>query len=217
MVTARGVATTPRGRPREADRAARRDALLETALREFLAHGYAGTTIEVVAAQARVAKRTVYTTIGDKTDLFVAVVRRLGDRVVNTVAPDAGDPVSDLHAFGVRLVRLMLSDEAIGLHRLVTGEAATFPDLAARHYANGPRRYIGVLAGLLAALPPDRLAVRLAVRAGDYEALAEQLFTLLMGERHRRRMFGLDPAPSEEDAAAHVTRVLELILSPDRG
>lgn len=212
-MTARGAATAPRGRPRDADRAARRDALLETAMRQFLDHGYGGTTIEVVAAEARVAKRTVYTTVGDKADLFVAVVRRLGDRVVNAVAPDAGDPVSDLHAFGVRLVRLMLSDEAIGLHRLVTGEAAKFPDLAARHYANGPRRYIGVLAGLLAALPPERFAVR----AGDDEALAEQLFTLLMGERHRRRMFGLDPAPSAEDAAAHVTSVLELILTPARG
>ncbi len=205
-MTARGTATAPRGRPRDVDRAARRDALLETAMRLFLAHGYGDTTIEVIAAEARVAKRTVYTTVGDKADLFVAVVRRLGDRVVNTVAPDAGDPVSDLHAFGVRLVRLMLSDEAIGLHRLVTGEAAKFPDLAARHYANGPRRYIGVLSGLLAALPE-----RIAVRADDEELLAEQLFTLLMGEPHRRRMFGLDPAPTEEWAAAHVTATLQLI------
>lgn len=212
-MTARGAATAPRGRPRDADRAARRDALLETALRQFLARGYGGTTIEVVAAEARVAKRTVYTTIGDKTDLFVAVVRRLGDRVVNAVAPDAGDPVSDLHAFGVRLVRLMLSDEAIGLHRLVTGEAAKFPDLAARHYENGPRRYIGVLAGLLAALPRERVAVAF----DDYSSLAEQLFTLLMGERHRRRMFGLDPAPTEAGASAHVAAVLELILTPRRG
>jgi AcrR family transcriptional regulator len=213
VVTARGAATAPRGRPRDADRAARRDALLETAMRQFLAHGYGGTTIEVVAAEARVAKRTVYTTVGDKADLFVAVVRRLGDRVVNAVAPDAGDPVSDLHAFGVRLVRLMLSDEAIGLHRLVTGEAAKFPDLAARHYHNGPRRYIGVLAGLLAALPPERVAVR----AAGHEALAEQLFTLLMGEAHRRRMFGIDPAPTEAAASAHVSTVLELILDPGRG
>jgi AcrR family transcriptional regulator len=208
-VTARGAATAPRGRPRDADRAARRDALLETAMRQFLAHGYGGTTIEVVAAEARVAKRTVYTTVGDKTDLFVAVVRRLGDRVVNADAPDAGDAVRDLHAFGVRLVRLMLSDEAIGLHRLVTGEAAKFPDLAARHYENGPRRYIGVLAGLLGALPPERIAVC----ADDHEALAEQLFTLLMGEPHRRRMFGLEPAPTEAGAAGHVTRTLELLLT----
>ncbi|WP_199520851.1 TetR/AcrR family transcriptional regulator [Jiangella anatolica] len=207
-MTARAAKAAPRGRPRDADRAARRDALLETAMRLFLAHGYGGTTIEVIAAEARVAKRTVYTTVGDKADLFVAVVRRLGDRVVNAV--DAGDPVTDLHAFGVRLVRLMLSDEAIGLHRLVTGEAAKFPDLAARHYANGPRRYIGVLSGLLATLPPDRLAVR----CDDSDRLAEQLFTLLMGEPHRRRMFGLDPAPTAAQAGAHVARTLELILAP---
>ncbi|WP_069110197.1 TetR/AcrR family transcriptional regulator [Jiangella alba] len=208
-MTGRGATTAPRGRPRDVDRAARRDALLETAMRLFLAHGYGGTTIEMIAAEARVAKRTVYTTVGDKADLFVAVVRRLGDRVVNTVAPDAGDQVGDLHAFGVRLVRLMLSDEAIGLHRLVTGEAAKFPELAARHYANGPRRYIGVLSGMLAALPPERIAVR----SDDHEELAEQLFTLLMGEPHRRRMFGMDPAPSAAAAAEHVTRTLKLVLT----
>ncbi|TDE07941.1 TetR/AcrR family transcriptional regulator [Jiangella asiatica] len=208
-MTARPAATAPRGRPRDADRAARRDALLEAAMRQFLTHGYAATTIEEVAAQARVAKRTIYTTIGDKTDLFVAVVRRLGDRVVNAAAPDAGDPVADLHAFGVRLIRLMLSDEAIGLHRLVTGEAAKFPHLAARHYANGPRRYIVVLAQLLAALPPERLLGR----PDDLDDLAEQLFTLLMGEAHRRRMFGLDPAPSDAAADAHVARTLRLVLT----
>ncbi len=177
-------------------------------MRQFLTRGYGSTTIEELAAQARVAKRTIYTTVGDKADLFVAVVRRLGDRVVKPVVPHDGDPLADLHAFGVRLVRLMLSDEAIGLHRLVTAEAAKFPDVAARHYENGPRRYIAVLAELLAAFPPERLGPA----ADDLEALAEQLFTLLMGERHRRRMFGLDPAPSLADADAHVTRTLRMIV-----
>ena len=58
-------------------------------------------------------------------------------------------------------------------------------------------------------LPPERIAVR----SDDHEELAEQLFTLLMGEPHRRRMFGMDPAPSAAAAAEHVTRTLKLVLT----
>lgn len=204
---ARGTATpgNPPGRPREADRAARRDALLETALRIFLAHGYAGTSIEQVAAEARVAKRTIYTSVGDKTDLFVAVVRRLGDRVVQ---PDADQP-GDLRAFCQRLVRLMLSDEAVGLHRLVIAEAATFPELADRLYLNGPQRYIDALRTLLNDLPIDELRVN-PHRLDD---AAQALFTLLLGERQRRRLFLLASAPSEADVRSHVDTVLALFVS----
>lgn len=177
-----------RGRPRDADRAARRDALLETAMRAFLEHGYGQTTIEMVAGQARVAKRTIYATVGDKADLFVAVVRRLGDRVVRTVTESPGD----LRTFCVRLVTLMLSDEAIGLHRLVIAEAANFPDVAERLYTNGAQRYINVLSDMLDS-PQD----------------AEQLFTLLLGERQRRRLFCLEPAPDDDDVEAHVDQILQ--------
>lgn len=195
--TGRGARAAARGRPRDADRAARRDALLENALRIFLAQGYSGATIEQVAAEARVAKRTIYATVGDKTDLFVAVVRRLGDRVVRpSTAPDG-----DLRGFCVRLVRLMLSDEAIGLHRLVIAEAATFPDLADRLYLNGPRRYIGEL---------ERMLAERGHKADEAAAAAEQLFTLLMGERQRRRLFLLAPAPSDDEIDDHVAASLRL-------
>lgn len=182
--------------------------MLETALRLFLANGYAATSIDLVAAEARVAKRTIYSTVGDKADLFVAVVRRLGDRVVNTVIGSPGD----LTTFCVPLVRLMLSDEAIGLHRLVISEAANFPDLAERLYTNGAKRYIGVLGELLRAVPSDRL--REPTTAGTLDTAAEQIFTLLLGERQRRRLFCLAPAPTESEIEAHVARTLALFVLP---
>ncbi len=196
----------PRGRPREAERAARRDALLDTALPLFLAQGYAGTSIQQVALAAGVAKRTIYATVGDKADLFIAVVRRLGDRVIGQVerAPD------DLRGFCLGLVDLMLSDQPIGLHRLVTAEATTFPDLAARLYATGPRRYIGALRDLLSRTNPDRLRVDPA----HLDVAAEQLFTALLGEPHRRRLFAMSPAPTGTDIERHVDAVLALFVAP---
>jgi AcrR family transcriptional regulator len=183
--------TAARGRPRDVDRAARRDALLETAMRAFLEYGYGQTSIEMIAGQARVAKRTIYATVGDKADLFVAVVRRLGDRVVRPVT----DSSDNLRTFCLRLVTLMLSDEAIGLHRLVIAEAANFPDLAQRLYTNGPQRYIDVLSEM----------------TGSPET-AEQLFTLLLGERQRRRLLCLETAPSVGEVASQVDRTLAVFL-----
>lgn len=175
-------------------------------MRIFLDNGYAGTSIELVAAEARVAKRTIYSTVGDKADLFVAVVRRLGDRVVEAVTESPGD----LTAFCVPLVRLMLSDEAIGLHRLVISEAANFPDLAERLYTNGPHRYIDVLRELLNDVPSDRL--RIPPGDGALDTAAEQIFTLLLGERQRRRLFCLAPAPTEAEIDIAVTRTLALFI-----
>ena len=134
--------------------------------------------------------------------------RRLGDRAVTATASDGDDPAARLHAFGVRLVRLMLSDEAVGLHRLVIGEAARFPELATRHYLNGSQRYIGVLCDLLAAQPPGTLMLPADGAKHDLAAQAEALFTQLLGERHRRRLFGLDPAPADADIDTHVTTTL---------
>ena len=202
-----------RGRPRAADRQRRRDALLESALRVFLTNGYGATSLDLVAAEAGVAKRTIYTSVGDKADLFVAVVRRLGDRAVAPLAEGRPASVTALAPFATRLVTMMLSDEAVGLHRLVIGEASNFPDLAHRLYANGPRRYRVLLAELLAVVP----AARLRVPADQLDEAAEALFTQLLGERHRRRLFCLAPAPSAVEVKQHVARTLGLFVDPTPG
>lgn len=158
-------------------------------MRAFLNNGYGQTSIEAIAGEAHVAKRTIYATVGDKADLFVAVVRRLGDRVVHADETDG----RDLRSFCIRLVELMLSDEAIGLHRLVIAEASNFPDVASRLYANGAQRYIEVLEPMVGS-----------------RATAEQLFTLLLGERQRRRLFCLEPAPTHDEIVTHVDQSIEL-------
>lgn len=224
-MTSRRTRSAPRGRPRDEDRAARRDALLETAMRHFLDLGYGGTTIEEIAAGAQVAKRTIYTTIGDKADLFVAVVRRLGDHAVNPTVSDAASSVAGVRAFGARLVRVMLSDEAVGLHRLVIAEATRFPDLASRLYTNGARRYIAVLHVLLdslpsgalrlSAVPADEARPENADGAYDLGRQAEALFTQLLGERHRRRLFGLEPAPTDAEIDAHVRATVRRFVHDD--
>jgi len=79
-------AASVRGRPRDTDVDER---ILATAFRHLVREGYGGTSIEAVAADAGVAKTTIYRRYPTKRDLVVAALR--------AETPFA-EPPADLHA-----------------------------------------------------------------------------------------------------------------------
>lgn len=177
---------TKRGRPTADERAARDERVLDVATDLFLTHGFAGVTLDRVAADAGVTKRTLYVTVGDKPALLRAVVRRQ-----HTYAEL---PADDLRTTATAIARALLADRAVALHRLVIAEAGRSPELAREFHEAGP----------LAA--QDAL-----VRAGAAPDTAAELFTLLLGELHRERLLGLAPEPTAEQAAARAARALALV------
>jgi AcrR family transcriptional regulator len=184
-----------RGRPTMAERAQRLDDVLDAATRLFSERGLAQVSVDEIAAAARVTKRTIYAHLGDRTDVFLASVERLRDRTVP--APVAGESLEEL---SIRIVEALHSDEAIGLHRLMVVEARAFPALARRFYDEGPEAYIRALAGLVPGADPGT---------------ATALFSLLLGEPHRRRLLGLIPAPDAATAAEHARAALHSLgLAP---
>ena len=73
-----------RGRPRDPERLRR---ILEAAQRHFNEHGLERANVDAIAADAGVAKMTVYNNFGSKEGLFQAAVR---DRTAAVVAGVAG-------------------------------------------------------------------------------------------------------------------------------
>jgi TetR/AcrR family transcriptional regulator len=73
-----------------------RERILEAALKEFAANGFAGTRVDAIARRARINKRMLYHYFGDKEGLFRQVLRRkLAERIAWLAsAPD--DPVESL-------------------------------------------------------------------------------------------------------------------------
>jgi AcrR family transcriptional regulator len=194
------TAERKRGRPPTADRARRRDDILDVAVRLFVDDGFEPVTLDRIAAAAHVAKRTIYTYIGDRTEVFLAAVDRLHERALR-LAPRA-DGVGQL---AQAIVLTLHSDDAVGLHRLAIAESHRFPDLAVRFYDDGPLSYIQTL---LSRLP----------EAHRYRA--EALFALLLGEPHRQRLLRLRPAPDVAAAAAHARtalRALGLMATMEEG
>ncbi|OII42075.1 TetR/AcrR family transcriptional regulator [Plantibacter sp. MMLR14_011] len=179
-----------RGRPTAAERDRRRDAILDAAIRRFTEHGYGGTTIEAIAADAGVTKRTIYTWFGDLAGVLTAAVERQHGYLL--AADEPGSEAEPLEDAATRLVIALHSDVSVALHRLVIAESPRFPEVAAGFYAAGPARSIAFLSG----------------HVGER---AEQLYTLLLGEPHRRRLLGLAAAPTPDGAREHARACLALV------
>jgi AcrR family transcriptional regulator len=185
-----------RGRPTAAERRVREAQILSTALAVFLRCGFGNATVDELAAAAKVTKRTIYAYFGDKDALFAAMVRELAVGVSLNAATDHGT----LEALAANIIMRVHSDELVGLHRLVIAETGRFPELARVLYSHGDARHIARLAEHIRAERDPRQAT-----------LAEPLFSLLLGERHRRRLLGLTPPPVQEEAAAHARWALETL------
>ncbi len=99
-------------------------------MQEFLAHGFAGTSMDRVAATAGVSKATVYSHFTDKEGLFKALIERLARQKFNSLfssEPLEGEPSEVLRQAGSKALQQMSQDwEHCALMRLVIGESARF-------------------------------------------------------------------------------------------
>src|SRR5437588_2751913 len=88
----------------------KRRAIVEAAATLFLGNGYLGTSMDEIAALARVSKQTVYKHFADKESLFTEIVtstvNEISDPVYEEVVrlADNGDIEADLRDLARRLV-----------------------------------------------------------------------------------------------------------------
>jgi TetR/AcrR family transcriptional regulator, mexJK operon transcriptional repressor len=198
------------GRPTKEETPQRREQLLVEATRVFLNYGYGLSSIDVLAREAHVAKRTIYQHFGSKAELFGAVIRRLSDRIFEpfpNLTADLRTPEQVLTDFAQQLLMQVTSSEVIGVHRVVIGEAHRFPELAQQFYQNGPARALAVLERYLEA--QNQLGV---LHIADVTLAAEQFLNLVLGECHRRILFGIDQSASVEAMKHQVAGAIALFL-----
>src|SRR5499433_886028 len=80
-----GSLASASSRPRTLKSVARRNAILDAALDEFSARGFAATRLDDVAKRADVAKGTIYLYFRDKETLFQELVRSMLSPIVEQV------------------------------------------------------------------------------------------------------------------------------------
>lgn len=111
---------------------------MEAATTAFLRNGYLGTSMDEIAALTSVSKQTVYRHFADKQRLFTDIILATSDQVVGELVehaagalPETGDVEKDLGQLARQLIAATCQPEVLRLRRLVIGEAARFPELAA--------------------------------------------------------------------------------------
>lgn len=159
VITSSGDSATPSGTPEAPKQGARalrsaekRAAILEAALDEFAAQGFAATRLDDVARRAGVAKGTIYLYFADKESLFQDLIRSMLSPLVGAIE---ALPRSDAP---FRVIAEMLTDlfvrEVYGTRRkdvirLVLTEGARFPQLAEFYYHEVIERVLGAVRELL--------------------------------------------------------------------
>lgn len=107
--------------------------ILQGAMQEFLQNGYAGTSMDKVAATAGVSKPTVYNYFKDKEGLFRALIQYVAETRCQQVMGDAGlegHPEAVLRRLVGNAIESELKDlDYQNFVRLVAGESGRFPQL----------------------------------------------------------------------------------------
>jgi TetR/AcrR family transcriptional regulator, mexJK operon transcriptional repressor len=198
------------GRPSRAAAALLGDKIIDVATDLFLREGYGSVSLERIARDARVSKRTLYQRFTDKAGLFKAVVHRIVEqlRPKNDARFFEG---GDLKTILLRLAKVILdaslTPDALALHRVIVAEATRFPDLAAAvsKESLGPE----AIRRIAALLESEAVAGRLAVKNATF--VATQFLFMIIALPQRRAM-GAGPSMTAAERGAWIQNSVDLLL-----
>lgn len=113
------------------------EAILKSAMEEFLIHGYSATNMDAIATGAGVSKATVYSYFQDKEGLFTALIEQLVKKRFRIVLDPQfllsfqGEPKAVLREVMKELLANISGDQQLqDFLRLMIGESGRFPELA---------------------------------------------------------------------------------------
>ena len=194
----------------QAARPSKRDQIVAAASKLFLESGYGAVSMDAIAAEAGVSKRTVYSHFQNKETLFGAIIggmcETMGGPNATALAVDES-PEEVLKAYGRQILKMVLNPEALAVFRVVLSESPQFPELSQLFCAAGPDPMCGFLSDYLAEL--DAAGV-LAV--GDPTVAANQFINMVKGPFFTNLVFGVGEPPSEAEAERTLDQAVSIFL-----
>ena len=187
----------------------KRAAILQAASHLFLARGLQNTSMDAVAAAAGVSKQTVYSHFSGKDELFQTVIVSKVESysfVTERLPKDIGLR-KGLLLLGRRFLNLMFDAEVVAMHRVVIGESVVHPKIAELFYEAGPGTALGTIETFLhSEMGRGRLAIE------DPGYASSQFLNMIRGHYQMLLLMNMNPRLSEQEAEAHVARVVEQFL-----
>lgn len=189
----------------------RRLEIAAVAERLFLEHGFADTTMKMVALEAGASTETLYRHFGTKDDLFIEVVDTRTKDLRQKIDHDLegiGPLPAVLTAVGTNLYEAMIMPEMSALACIVVAEVRRNPSLGDAFYALAPGRTLQKLTAYL------REARKRGEFTGDDPELAANMFIgLVIGKVTPIRLFiPHRDASSHEHKQSHVDEAVRIFL-----
>jgi TetR/AcrR family transcriptional regulator, mexJK operon transcriptional repressor len=189
---------------------AKAESILAAAKEMFLESGFGAVSMDAIARAAGVSKATVYAHFSGKEELFGAVIGRECERYLAGFSAgelDPGKVRASLTTLGRRFLELLLSPDAIALHRLIIGEVSRFPALGDIFWRAGPERNHAQIEAFLAAASAAG-----SLDIADPRLAAEQFTGLVRGERQLRHLLRLENQADRSQIGGIVSAAVDTFL-----
>ena len=192
------------------NRVTSRDAIVGAAERLFLKRGFGGVSMDELAEDAGVARRTLYNQFASKEDILREMLLRVSARIGNVLPPGIetqGDAEDVLHLIARAVLSFQAPDEYVGLLRMTVADSRQFPwittafESVRKPYLERFARYLSHLTSLGALDCPDPLLA------------AQQFLGLLNGPTLWPRIFNPESELASLDTVVKETVQISLMRS----
>lgn len=184
-------------------------AILDAAPKLFMQTGFVGTSMDAVAAAAKVSKPTLYSYFENKDALFAAVIRDRTQTIWNHSAEEISTKPNlrdQLIGLAERFLAVAYAPQSLVLFRLLIGESSRFPQLTKIIHENAMLPIVTRATQLLADTPFFRADARELAWAVD------QFLDLLSGSLIRV-LLGLSKPPQKADHSRMAARSVDMFLA----
>lgn len=198
----------PRGRPALPEEDLR-GKVVQAATQILLSQGYAAATMEAVARQANVAKKTVYRFAANREDLIALILRDWTapfPLAFEAEAADAGAALRVLEDSLTLIGERVLTAEAVGLFRLLVNDLPEREAVLEIYTAAGIDRSRALLADWL-----SRHRARGVITCPDPALAADLILSMVIAEPLRQIAIRLTPPQPEWDIRPRVQAALSLL------
>lgn len=192
------LSSTRPGPVNAAEAESRHHRILTAARRLFVAHGLSGTSLDAIARESQITKRTIYLLYQSKEGLFVAALTDCVDAIADAVrrTPDAPNLASTLIGIAEGYAQALDNPETLAMYRIAIGESERIP-LEARHAINiyGGHSAQGVVTALL-----EKAQERGMVKFHSLDIFSHLFLDLILAPHFTQWLVGASPSFEKSDA-----------------
>ncbi|WP_394198815.1 TetR/AcrR family transcriptional regulator [Litoreibacter albidus] len=195
----------------EIKRGRKYDQVIAGARDVFLAQGFEGASVDLIAKEANVSKATLYSYFPDKRILFIEVAKQecasQAERALQVDAPDV--PVREmLTRTAHKMMELLTSNFAQRIFRICVAESDRFPELGREFYLSGPKLLEDRLSAYF-----EHACARGELKIDDIELAAMQFQELVKSEIFVKMVFNIIEKPTKAQVDRIIDGAVEMFLA----